>query len=1410
MDDDKPQEEELEIESDSFIDDDDDDNYSDNDDDSKPQEPLTEEEIEELIGELLEVESKAAEAQESLEDEALAIVEAQVREELAQSYQGEQLDKAVRDEMEALKQEWETVLDDLETDSAHLLEQLEGAGIELPSLYKWIESQAPNSCSTETWKKRTHWVGSRVTDDVTKIVADAEKYLQTQRPVRKKLGKVLEEGASGFLEKKISSSDGIEGLENTSDVDWSSFNKIFYSSAKSTFGTSQWASVYLASTPQQAAELGINFPGVDEVEEIDDLEGSSDFLVSDAIVNEDKNLTAEQRNKYRKVKEEDDIDVDRKLQLRLKRRRQRNRSKQEALPKKEPSCNGLLESNVDDFETLQPASLENFMKGDECCSGLVSGRVMQSSKGDFQCTACHKVATEVHPHPLLDVIICRDCRSLLEAKICVKDPECSECYCEWCGQKSNLIGCKSCKSLICSTCIKRNLGEKCLFEAKELGWTCCCCSPSILQELTSQFKKAIMSSDLMVSSSDSDEDGNAVIRKRRKKRIRRIIDDTELGEETKMKIAIEKERQDRLNSLKAQFSSKSKLASSVGFSVDVSETCAADVLGDALTGYVVNVVREEGEEAVRIPPSISSKLKVHQVSGIRFMWENIIQSIGKARSGDTGLGCILAHTMGLGKTFQVITFLYSAMRSVDLGLNTALIVTPVNVLHNWRHEFMKWRPSELKPLRVFMLEDVTREKRAKLLMKWKRKGGVFLIGYTSFRNLSLGKHIKDRDMARDILHALQDGPDILVCDEAHMIKNTRADVTQTLKQVKCQRRIALTGSPLQNNLMEYYCMVDFVREGFLGSSHEFRNRYQNPIVNGQHTNSTAEDVKIMNQRSHILYEQLKGFVQRMDMNVVKKDLPPKTVLVIAVKLSPLQRKLYKRFLDVHGFTKGKVSAEKTRKSFFAGYQALAQIWNHPRILQLMQENKEYEKHEVIENFLGGDSSSDDDLDHDINGEKMKIKKDHLHKKSANGFFAENWWADLLPKNNHKEAEYSGKMVLLIDVLLMSSEIGDKVLIFSQSLATLDLIELYLSKLLRAKKEGKCWKKGKDWYRLDGRTEGSERQKLVDRFNEPSNKRVKCTLISTRAGSLGINLQAANRVIIVDGSWNPTHDLQAIYRVWRYGQTKPVYAYRLLAHGTMEEKIYKRQVTKESLAARVVDRQQVHRTISKEEMLHLFDFSDDEHCETLPELNNLIEHQTKPYSSPDNDNYRKQAASLTYGNVSADKLMESLLNNHGPRWIANYHEHESLLQENEDERLSKEEQDMAWEMYRRSIEWEEVHRVPFNGFMVEQKAGSHVPCDEVMLQQNSAVSGIPIPEPQSIKLSVLEQNAAISDIPIPEPHSSRNFQPKRVSMFRSLRSVPTKCTNLSHLLTLRSQGTKKGCSTVCGGCAQEICYDNLTS
>ncbi|KAK4282924.1 hypothetical protein QN277_014241 [Acacia crassicarpa] len=1431
------------------------------DDKAHPEEPFTEEEIEGLIAELLEVEGKAAEAQEALEEESLNKVEIEVRRELEQTLQGDDLESAVADEMTTLKEEWEAVLDDLETESSYLLEQLDMAGVELPRLYKWIEKEAPNGCLTEAWKKRNHWVGTRATEEFVESVADAEKYLQVCRPVRRRHGKLLEEGASGFLQKRLDESS--EPVKEKTEADWDMFNKIFHdgSDADASFGSKNWASVYLASTPQQAAQIGLEFPGVNEVEEIDDIDGTSaDPFIAAAIANEKEiELSDGQKRKFKKVKEEDDVIVGRKLQMHLKRRRYRKNKKQretiESLKQKfssvdcsnpdmeeetcddgekatnnEVGCLNMKNDNIEDLgsnydlDHVEPMNIgplpelsksslpdveqrgaKRLNDGEDCsdtkksrtvinsgdeadvvennivrntnalddqsemqgtCTRIVDGLPLQHLDKKFCCTICDKVALEIHEHPLLKVIICRDCNSLIEEKKHMKDlhPDCSECYCAWCGGNNELVSCKSCKMLFCNNCIKKNLGTEFLAEVRATGWLCYCCRPNLLQRLLSQQEKALESVKTSVSSSSSDSDNsqaeiNVTIssKRKRKKKIRRILDDAELGEETKRKIAIEKERQERLESLRVQFSASSNIMGSSGYNGNLSEGGSSEVLGDALTGYVVNVVREKGEEAVRIPPSISAKLKAHQIVGIRFMWENIIQSIRKVKSGDKGLGCILAHTMGLGKTFQVIAFLYTAMRSTDLGLRTALIVTPVNVLHNWRQEFIKWGPSEVKPLRVFMLEDVSRDRRAEILAKWRKKGGIFLIGYTAFRNLSFGKHVKGRHKAREICRALQDGPDILVCDEAHIIKNIKADITQALKQVKCHRRIALTGSPLQNNLMEYYCMVDFVREGFLGSSHEFRNRFQNPIENGQHTNSTLDDVKIMNQRSHILYEHLKGFVQRMDMNVAKKDLPPKTVFVISVKLSTLQRKLYKRFLDVHGFTNDRASNEKMRKRcFFVGYHALAQIWNHPGILQLTKEEKDYVRQEdAVENFLVDDSSSDENSDYNVPvGEKVRCANELLQRKDESGFFLKGWWNDLLHEKNYKELDYSGKMVLLLDILTMSSDVGDKVLVFSQSIPTLDLIELYLSRLPRRGKHGKLWKKGKDWYRLDGRTESSERQKLVERFNEPSNNRVKCSLISTRAGSLGINLHAANRVVIVDGSWNPTYDLQAIYRAWRYGQRKPVFAYRLLAHGTMEDKIYKRQVTKEGLAARVVDRQQVYRTISKEEMLHLFEFGDDENPETLAELSQGNGHsveQTVPHSN---------------GTSHSDKLMESLLSKHHPKWIANYHEHESLLQENEEEKLSKEEQDMAWEVYRKTLEWEEVQRVPLG-------------------------ESLPVQKPQ-------EPNAA------PPAPKTRSLSPTRLrNSF-----VTRKCTKLSHLLTLRSQGTKFGCSTVCGECAQEIRWEDL--
>ncbi|KAL0340799.1 UNVERIFIED_CONTAM: protein CHROMATIN REMODELING 20 [Sesamum radiatum] len=316
------------------------------------EEPLTEEEIEVLIAELLEVESKAAEAQEALEEESLMRVEADVRKELALSLSDNELDKAVVEEMFTFKEEWEVELDELETDSAYLLEQLDSAGIELSSLYKWIERQVPNGCCTEAWKKRTHWVGIQMSLDATESVAQAEEYLQIHRPVTRRHGKIFETGASGFLGKKDAMCGSNLAIKEIVDADWDWFSRMCSEKPPSgdvTFGSNHWASVYLASTPQQAAELGLKFPGVNEVEEIDDVDGtSSDPFVADAIANErNLSLTEEQKRNFRKVKEEDDATDDLKLHIHMKPWRRRKRCKEDSLQGDPSSTDGLKASQPD-------------------------------------------------------------------------------------------------------------------------------------------------------------------------------------------------------------------------------------------------------------------------------------------------------------------------------------------------------------------------------------------------------------------------------------------------------------------------------------------------------------------------------------------------------------------------------------------------------------------------------------------------------------------------------------------------------------------------------------------------------------------------------------------------------------------------------------------------------------------------------------------------------------------------------------------------------------------------------------------------------------------------------------------------------------------------------------------------------
>lgn len=269
-----------------------------------------------------------------------------------------------------------------------------------------------------------------------------------------------------------------------------------------------------------------------------------------------------------------------------------------------------------------------------------------------------------------------------------------------------------------------------------------------------------------------------------------------------------------------------------------------------------------------------------------------------------------------------------------------------------------------------------------------------------------------------------------------------------------------------------------------------------------------------------------------------------------------------------------------------------------------------------------------------------------------------WWMQMVTDADLDEIEHSSKLQVLFSILQLCDEIGDKLLVFSQSLYSLDIIEHFLRQIddktqsvefpAQLKYSG-SWALGLDYFRLDGSTSVENRSHFCSLFNDESNTRARLFLISTRAGGLGINLVAANRVIIFDVSWNPSHDIQSIFRIYRFGQKKPCYVYRFVALGTMEEKIYERQVTKEAISKRVIDEQQIDRHYKEKDIMELY----------MTDLE-----QEKPKETP----------ILPKDLMFAD-ILTSLAD-----FVHKYHEHDSLLENKEEETLDEEERKAAWEDY----------------------------------------------------------------------------------------------------------------------------------
>ncbi|KAA0709068.1 Transcriptional regulator ATRX [Triplophysa tibetana] len=813
------------------------------------------------------------------------------------------------------------------------------------------------------------------------------------------------------------------------------------------------------------------------------------------------------------------------------------------------------------------------------------------------------------------------------------------------------------------------------------------------------------SSDEKSGDEEEDEDGDEKETPKGRKKIRKILKDDNLRTETRDALKEEEERRRRI-------AERERLREKLRETIVVEES--AQVTCPITTKLVLDEDEETKEPLLQVHRNLVTKLKPHQVDGVQFMWDCCCESVRKVEKSG-GSGCILAHCMGLGKTLQVVTFLHTVLLCEKLNFSTALVVCPLNTVLNWLNEFSKWQEGlkDEESLEVTELATVKRpQERAYALQRWQEDGGVIIIGYEMYRNLTQGRNIKSKKLKEIFQKTLVDpGPDFVICDEGHVLKNEASAVSKAMNSIRTRRRVVLTGTPLQNNLIEYHCMVTFIKENLLGSVKEFRNRFINPIQNGQCADSTFTDVRVMKKRAHILYEMLAGCVQRRDYTALTKFLPPKHEYVLAVRMTPIQCKLYRYYLE--HFTGVGSTLEggrgRTGTKLFQDFQMLSRIWTHPWCLQLdyiSKENKGYFDEDSMEEFIaseteessmsltseeekpkrkkkrgrGKDQSSENDSDDlevikewntssrggNPEGRNRAEPPEEVRPSSNSGpgSPSPDWYKEFVSEADAEVLEHSGKITLLFEILRMAEAVEEKVLVFSQSLISLDLIEDFLELAGRAKEEGKPspykgegkWFRNIDYYRLDGSTNALTRKKWAEEFNDTSNVRGRLFLISTRAGSLGINLVAANRVIIFDASWNPSYDVQSIFRVYRFGQVKTVFVYRFLAQGTMEDKIYDRQVAKQSLSFRVVDQQQIERHFTMNELTELYTFEPD-----------MLDDPSEKKS--------KRATPM----LPKDLVLAELLHSFKDQ-IVGYHEHDSLLDHKEEEALSEEDRKAAWAEY----------------------------------------------------------------------------------------------------------------------------------
>ncbi|THV06782.1 hypothetical protein K435DRAFT_834087 [Dendrothele bispora CBS 962.96] len=517
---------------------------------------------------------------------------------------------------------------------------------------------------------------------------------------------------------------------------------------------------------------------------------------------------------------------------------------------------------------------------------------------------------------------------------------------------------------------------------------------------------------------------------------------------------------------------------------------------------------------VVIDPILARHLRPHQRDGVRFMYECVM---GLRRH--EGCGCILADEMcvpkvvsnpvqtkhyprGLGKTLQTIALIWTLLKQ-----NPYTGVGPIasKVLIVCPVSLINnWKAEFQKWLGRDRLGVSTCDKDVTVVKTFanSQRQHVLIVGYERLRTI-----IKQIDAC---------GIGLIVCDEGHRLKSSKSKTNTVFQTLHTPRRIILSGTPIQNDLGEFHAMVDFCNPGILDEYGIFRRVYEVPILKSRAPGCTAKELELGEKRSTQLMNIATSFVLRREAAVLGNVLPPKHEYVVFVTPTPLQLSIFAKILQpdqvddlVHGST-----AES-----LALITLLTKVSNSPILLKATSDKERAE----------GNSTA---------------KQRNVHEAAA-----------LLPERTRvDDMNLSGKLSALTKLLAAIKEDTDeKCVLVSHYTSTLNILEAF------------CQRVGYSYYRLDGQTPAPKRQEYVNSFNKSNQKNSFLFLLSSKAGGTGLNLIGASRLCLVDSDWNPSHDLQAMARCHRDGQKKPVFIYRFLTAGTIDEKIYQRQIIKMGLS-----------------------------------------------------------------------------------------------------------------------------------------------------------------------------------------------------------------------------------------------------